>query len=171
MLKKLLVISAFALTLQACGTVAFNPPVHALAAHKIQDFEVTGTVKIDNEQVSDTPVILHSYGGTKLQSNYKEVTNTMVSQANAELERHGKSNNQGAEKRIGLKVTHLHSNYIAFFWKGSMTYTVTLGESESFDLTVNHSTGMNAQQNLSGAIADGVVALFHDNRVQAYLKK
>lgn len=155
--------------LQACGTIEHHPQVFELAATKISDFDVSGTVEIENKQESAEPVIIHSYGGTSYQSNYQQITNTMVAQARFELERHGKKSGGDSAKRIGLKVTHLNSKYIAFYWKGTMTFTVTLGDSDSFEMTVNHGTGAGAVQDLSGSIADGVVALLKDSRVQAYL--
>lgn len=154
--------------LTGCGTIAFDPPVFELAPSKIADFPVQGTVSIENAQPATEPVILHSQSGIRLQSNYHEVTKTMVTQARFELERHGKVN-PGSDKRVDLKVTHLESRYIFFYWKGTMTFTVSLGDGQRFDMTVNHSTGANAQQDLSGSIADGVVALYKDPRVLAYL--
>ena len=154
--------------LTGCGTIAFDPPVFELASSKIADFPVKGTVAIENAQPATEPVILHSQSGTRLQSNYHEVTRTMVTQARFELARHGKMS-PGSDKRIDLKVTHLQSRYIFFYWKGTMTFTVSLGDGQRFEMTVNHATGASAQQDLSGSIADGVVALYKDPRVLAYL--
>ncbi|PZW71414.1 hypothetical protein F471_00488 [Pseudomonas sp. URMO17WK12:I1] len=156
--------------LTGCGTIAFDPPVFDLAASKIADFPVKGTVTIENAQPATEPVILHSQSGTRLQSSNHEVTKTMVTQARFELARHGKVGS-GSDKRIDLKVTHLESRYIFFYWKGTMTFTVSLGDGQRFDLTINHATGASAQQDLSGSIADGVVALYKDPRVLAYLAK
>lgn len=154
--------------LTGCGTVPFDPPVFELAASKIADFPVSGTVTIENAQPSTEPAILHSQSGTRLQSNYHEVTKTMVTQARFELARHGKAR-QGNDKQIDLKVTHLESRYIFFYWKGTMTFMVSLGDGQRFEMTVNHATGASAQQDLSGSIADGVVALYKDGRVLDYL--
>lgn len=155
--------------LSSCGTIQFHPEMYGLAETSIPDFEVTGKVSILNAQESTEPTIIHSYAGTKYESNYKAITSTMVNQATLELARHGTGNNSGAAKSISLSVTHLVSKYVAFFWKGTMTFTVTLGQRESFDLTVKHGTGASAAQDLSGSIADGVVALFKNEKVQAYL--
>ena len=157
------------LLIQGCGTIPFNPPVHELAVESIPGFSVSGPVTINNAQENAEPVIIHSYGGTKYQSNYNEITETMVSQAKFELERHGTMSGGNQEKTIGLKVTHLISKYIAFYWKGAMTFTVTLGNGEEFELSIEHGTGSGAAQDLSGSIADGVVALYKDERVKAYL--
>jgi hypothetical protein len=156
--------------LTGCGTIAFDPPVFELASSKIADFPVRGTVTIENAQPATEPVILHSQSGIRLQSNYHEVTKTMVTQARFELARHGKVGS-GSDKKIDLKVTHLESRYIFFYWKGTMTFTVSLGDGQRFDMTVNHATGASAQQDLSGSIADGVVALYKDQRVLDYLAR
>ncbi len=171
MFKNLLTFLVITVGLQACGTIVFHPPVHELGANKVPDVAVSGQIQFANKQESVEPVILHSYGGTSLQSNYNEVTKTLVTQATSELARHGKNAKQGSDKVIGLKVTNLNSRYIAFFWKGTMTFTVMLGDAAPFEITVNHGTGAGAQQDLSGSIADGVVALFQDSRVQEYLRK
>lgn len=162
-------IIAAAMFLQACGPTKFNPPIHELKATSIPDFPVKGAVSISNKQPDTNPVIIHSYVGVSLESDYKSVTDTFVSQAKAELLRHGQPTTSGQPKSIGLKVTYLNSRYIAFFWKGTMTFTVNLGNGESFSMTVKHGTGAGAQQDLSGSIADGVVALFKDPRVKQYL--
>lgn len=168
MFKKVLIISTFVF-LGACGTIEYHPPVFGLSETKIPDFKVQGDVQIENIQDSVEPTIIHSYGGTSYQSNYKEITNTMVTQAEFELARHGDSVGGASDKKIGLKVTYLNSNYIAFYWKGTMTFAVVLGDADPFEITVNHSTGAGAAQDLSGSIADGVVALFKDERVSTYL--
>lgn len=170
-MKKLIIAASFLLLLQGCGTVQFNPPVHTLADTAIPDFPVAGDVDIINTQESTEPTIIHSYGGTKYESNYKTITDTMVEQAKSELAKHGDFRRKGADKTIGLSVTHLNSRYVAFFWKGTMTFTVTLGNEESFDLTVEHGTGAGAAQDLSGSIADGVVALFTNDKVKVYLAR
>ncbi len=169
-MKKLILISAI-LFLQACGTIMFNPPVYELAETTIPDFNVAGNVKIVNVQDSSEPAIIHSYGGTKYESNYKTITETMVTQAYFELERHGKNSGGDTDKQISLSVTHLQSKYIAFYWKGTMTFSVSLGDGEQFEITVKHGTGAGAAQDLSGSIADGVAALFKHEDVKAYLAK
>ncbi|HEY1029422.1 MAG TPA: hypothetical protein VGE28_17560 [Pseudomonas sp.] len=156
--------------LTGCGTVPFDPPVFELAPSKIADFPVSGAVSIENAQPSKEPTILHSQGGTRLQSNYYQVTQTLVTQARFELARHGRLA-AGKDKRIELKVSHLESRYIFFYWKGSMTFTVSLGDGQRFEMSVNHATGASPQQDLSGTIADGVVALFKDQRVLDYLAR
>ncbi|QLF93795.1 hypothetical protein HW090_11545 [Pseudomonas sp. ABC1] len=164
-----LTVVSLLLFLVGCGTKQFDPPIFPLAESKITDFPVSGNVSVKNIQESQEPTIIHSYSGIKLQSDYQKITQTMVEQARLELERHGEIKQGGGEKSISLKVTHLNSNYIAFFWKGTMTYTTLLGNGEQFDITVNHSTGAGVAQDLSGSIADGVVALFKDERVRKYL--
>lgn len=170
MISRVILVLFFAF-LAGCGTTQFNPPIFPLAETKISNFPVSGKVSIKNVQESKEPTIIHSYGGTKLQSNYQEITNTMVEQATLELERHGTVNKTGKEKTIGLKVTHLESKYIAFFWKGTMTYTASLGNGEQFEVTVKHGTGAGAAQDLSGSIADGVVSLFKHEKVLKYLSE
>lgn len=157
------------LLLQACGTIQFDPAIYPLAENKIENFPVMGKVEILSFQNTEESEIIHSYGGTKYQSNYKVITDTMVAQAKVELKRHGQLSAEKSIKLMGLKVTNLNSRYIAFYWKGTMTFEVKLGEQPSFEITVNHSTGAGPAQDLSGSIADGVVALYKDQRVLSYL--
>lgn len=168
-MKKLLLTLMLIGLLQGCGIIPVEPPIHPLRDNAIPDFQVKGTVEITNNQDNNDPQIVHSYGGTSWESNYKSITETMVEQVKLELGKHAVISENGADKSIGLKVTFIESVYIAFYWKGTMTYTVTLGNGEIFDKTVKHGTGMSAMQDLSGSIADGVVALFKDDRVKAYL--
>lgn len=162
-------IVAMIFLISGCGTMQFDPPVHELRETSIPDFKTSGKIEILNEQSSIEPAIIHSYGGIKYESDYQKITETMVDQAKSELDRHGINNGDEKAKTIGLKVTHLNSRYIAFYWKGTMSFTVFLGDGEGFDITVNHGTGAGAAQDLSGSIADGVVALFTHEKVKAYL--
>ncbi len=170
-MKKIIFMLLLPVVLSACGTVQFDPAIHQLAETAIPNFDVSGNVSITNNQTSSDPVIIHSYGGTKYESDYKTITETMVKQAENELARHATNKKSGSDKTIKLKVTHLNSKYIAFYWKGTMTYTVDLGNGSSFEKTIKHGTGAGAAQDLSGSIADGVVNLFKDERVISYLSE
>ncbi len=157
-----------ALALQACGTMAFTPAEYPLRDGLIPGFPVTGAVSISNNQPDKNPTIVYSYMGSKLSSDLNAITEVMVQQANKELDKNGKKNGGVASKTIALKVNSLVSEYIAFFWKSNMQFQATLGNGEVIDTTVPHTSGVLAQD-LNGCIAEGVMTLFKDERVKAYL--
>ena len=156
-----------ALVLQGCGTLAYTPMEWSVREGVIPRFDVAGSVKFENAQTAAGPAIVYSYGGTKLVSTYQTITALMTEQAENELRKNGNLRN-GVVKKIELKVTLLRSRYIAFFWKSVMEYEVRLGAGEIIKKRVTHGSG-NVQQDLNGCIAEGVIELFKDEKVKAYL--
>lgn len=92
----------------------------------------------------------------------------MVEQTRKELAKNGQLASSGKAKTLELKVTHLQSNYIAFYWKSNIKYSVTLGGSETFEKTVTHGSG-DLIQDLNGCVAEAVMKLLNDPKVVAYL--
>lgn len=156
--------------LQACGTRAYTPTVYELRDNVIPPFNVAGQVKIVNAQTSIDPAIVYSYAGTKLETNYKIVTATLIEHAERELKKNGRMSGNRSAKTIELKVTFLQSKYIAFFWKSKMTVEAKLGNGRVVNLDVAHGSG-NIMQDLNGCIAEGAIVLFKNETVRAYLAK
>ncbi len=155
--------------LTGCGTIAFTPTEYPLRDGLIPAFDVAGAVKISNAQPSTEPVIVYSFGGSQLSSDLKAITEVMVQQANKELQKNGHPKTGAfAAKSISIKVNSLLSRYIAFYWKSTIEFEATFGNGQTITLTVPHSSGI-LQQDLNGCIAEGVLTLFRDERVKAYL--
>jgi hypothetical protein len=138
------------------------------SAGPLPSFDVKGTVTIANLQTTSAPTIVYSYGGTKLSSDFETITQVMVQQANEELQKNGRSSTGGDAKTVGIKVTSLVSEYIAFFWKSHIDFQVTLGNGQTFTITAHHASGV-VDQDIDGCIAEGVIALFADQRLKSYL--
>jgi hypothetical protein len=153
--------------LSGCGTTAYTPTEYPLRDGLIPPFKVAGSVAVANAQPSSDEYIGYSYMGTKLGSDLKSITQTMVEQTVKELKKNGASG-AGAQKSIALKVNALQSTYIAMFWKSNIVFQATLGNGQVLDFTVPHSSG-SPHQNLNGNIAEGVMTLLRDARVRAYL--
>lgn len=167
-MKTRLLFILSALALQGCGTLAYVPMEWSIKEGDIPRFDVAGSVKFENAQPSSGPAIVYSYGGTKLASTYQAITELMVEQAGNELRKNGNPVRSGTAKKIELKVTLLRSRYIAFFWKSVMDYEVKLGTGEIIKKHVTHGSG-DVRQDLNGCIAEGVIELFKDEKVKAYL--
>ena len=163
-----LVAAAAALMLAGCGTMAFQPTEYPLRDGLIQAFPVNGTVTVANEQPSTEAVIVYSYGGSKLSTNLKAITDVMTLQAQKELQKAGQPAGPGSAKTIGLKVDVLLSEYVAFSWKSHSEFTARLGDGQTLKFNVRHASGVLAQD-LNGCIAEGVMTLLNDARVKAYL--
>lgn len=165
-LRLLLILSA--LFLHGCGTLAYTPQEWVIKEGDIPRIKVAGTVEIVNAQSSTNPEIVYSYGGTRMQTTYQAVTALMTEQARKELRKNGQPVGGGTPKKIELKVLELRSNYIAFFWKSYMVYQARLGNGQVIDKRVTHGSGQ-VHQDLNGCIAEGVIELFKDEDVKAYL--
>lgn len=161
-----LLILVFGLT--GCGTMPFTPQEYPLRDGLIPPLKVEGNVSINNVQNSTDEAIIYSYSGSKLASNYNAITQVMVDQATKELRKNGQFSNPDKNKSIDIKVTYLLSRYIAFFWKSELKYTATLGNSVTIEKTVNHGSGVLAQD-LNGCIAESVIDLLNDPKVMDYL--
>jgi hypothetical protein len=161
-----ILVAAAALT--GCGTIQFVPSEYPLRAGLIPKLTVNGDVQVSNAQPSTAEAIVYSYGGTKLASNYKDITQVMVDQTKKEIAKNGQVSPSGKTKAIDLKVTYLQSTYIAFFWKSEIKFTATLGTSGTVEKTVTHGSG-NVHQDLNGCVAEAVMKLLNDPKVIAYL--
>jgi hypothetical protein len=156
-----------AILLTACGTLPFKPAEYPLRDGLISPMTVNGQAQVTNAQPADGPVIVYSYGGTKLSSDLHSITEVMVQQATKEL---GKAAQQqpGSAKSIELKVNSLLSTYGVFYWTSKLDFEAKLGNGEVVKMTVPHTSG-SLQQDLNGCIAESVMTLLNDQRVRAYL--
>jgi hypothetical protein len=159
---------ALTLVLAGCGTMPYTPTEYPLRDGLIPKLDIAGTVAVTNAQPSTAPTIVYSYGGTKLSSDLKAITETMVRQTDGELQKNGHKTDGTARKSIGLKVNFLESNYVTFFWKSEIRFQAILGNGQTVDFSVHHSSGI-ALQDLNGCIAEGVMNLLNDQRIKTYL--
>ena len=164
---RLLLATIAVLLLAGCGTLPYTPMEYPLRDGLIASMPVNGTPQVTNGQAQTSPVIVYSYGGTKLSSDLHAITEAMVRQTSKELAKAAQPS-QGAPKTIELKVHSLVSRYSAFFWKSNLRFEATLGNGEVVAMTVPHSSGV-MLQDLNGCIAESVMKLLNDPRVRAYL--
>jgi hypothetical protein len=165
---RIFIITIAFMSLQACGTMSYSPEEHELRDGLIPKLDLTGEVLVLNVQESKDPVIVYSYGGTKLQSTYHDITSLMAIQTEKEIRKNGHIVNKGKNKTIDLKVTYLLSTYKFFHWKSEIRFTAKLGNGKKVTKIVNHGSG-SLQQDLDGCIAEGVIYLLNDEKVIAYL--
>lgn len=155
------------LCLAGCGTVAFTPTEYPLRDGLIAAIPLSGSAQVVNGQPASAPVIVYSYGGTKLSSDLHSITEVMVRQTEKELAKAAQPA-PGAPKSIELKVNSLLSKYAGFHWNSNLNFEARLGNGEVVSMTVPHTSGI-LQQDLNGAIAESVMMLLNDPRVRAYL--
>ena len=156
-----------ALCLSGCGTMQFTPSEYPLRAGLIAPLSVSGHTEILNGQPQTGPVIVYSYGGTKLSSDLRSITEVMVKQTSEELSK-AASPAAGTPKTIELKVNSLISEYSVFHWNSNLSFEAKLGSGEVISMVVPHTSGV-LQQDLNGCIAESVMKLLNDQRVRAYL--
>jgi len=156
------------LLLQAC-TRQFTHEEYPLDAKMIPAFNVNGQVTITNAQPSTTQVDVLSSGGNNWVSDLHTVTDGVVQQAIEELGKHGHVVNTTKPKSIGLKVLSLETSNRVFVWHSSMHMEAVLGDGETVELSNEHTSGWSAAQDLNGCMAEGVMTLFTNDKVLAYL--
>lgn len=168
-MKKLIPICAFGL-LTACGPVRFTPTEYPIAKEFITQIDLNGVIKVTNGQPSEENATVYSYGGTKLFSTLKILTDSMVQQTIKEIEAHSIQKNNNKTKTIELKVDSLLSKYAFMYWNSTLVFTAKLGNSKTVTKTILHTSGI-LQQDLNGCMADGVVQLLADPEVKAYFSE
>jgi hypothetical protein len=169
-MRKILWVTCMALFLQACGTMPYTPAEYPLRDGLISSLPVNGTTTIENKQPATDPVIVYSYGGSKLASTLNAITEVMVKQTQSELAKNGKVAAAGPAKSIQLKVNSLLSTYGVFYWRSNLNFEATLGDGTVITKTVPHGSGV-LLQDLNGSIAESVMVLLNDEQVRAYLAK
>jgi hypothetical protein len=163
-----LAVSLAVLLLSACGTRPYKPTEYPLRDGLIAAFPVNGAVAVTNAQPSTEPSVVYSYGGTKLASSLKDITEVMTQQTLKELQKAGKPVSSRAAKSIALKVDVLLSEYVFFSWKSHIEFQAKLGDGQTLNFNVRHASGI-LIQDLNGCIAEGVMTLLNDSRVKTYL--
>ncbi|MBD8879929.1 hypothetical protein IHE49_05500 [Rhodanobacter sp. 7MK24] len=153
--------------LSACGAHAFKPQEYPLRAGLIPSFLSAGTVTVGSTQSNAEPVVVSSYAGISLTSSLKDITDVMVQQTREEIGKNGQIS-PGSPKTLSIKVDSLVSKYIAFYYKSTIEFEVTLGNGETIKETVHHASG-ELPQDLDGCIAEGVMVMLNDSRIRTYL--
>ena len=166
LLATVTVIAAMALT--ACGTIQFKPAEYPLRDGLITAMPVAGDVAITNNQPSTAPAIVYSYGGSRLGTDLKAITEVMTLQTKKELQKAAQPQSAGTAKSMALKVNVLLSEYVMFSWKSHIEFEARLGDGQTLNFNVRHASGVLAQD-LDGCIAEGVMTMLNDARVKAYL--
>lgn len=160
---------ALALCLAACKTT-YRPTEYPLRDGLIPPIATTGDVRITNDQPSTDPLVVYSFGGSEMRSDLHAITETMVQQATRELAKNTRGARPGAAKRMLLKVTALYSDYGFYSFHSTIQFEVKLGDADPLRQTVHHGS-FDVTQDLNGCIAEGVMVLFKDESVRAYLER
>ena len=171
-MKKIIVIVAM-LLLQACAS-GYTPREYPVRDGAINKFTVIGNVNVTNAQPSTESVMVYSRNAGELSSNLKSITDMMVQITKRELIKNSQSDNGNVSKSIELTVLSLSSQYKMSHWEGELHFQAKLGngmiiEATTPYTTVYGTTGNNTLGSLNGSIAEGVVTLLNDQRVQLYL--
>ena len=154
--------------LVACGPVQFVPEQYPIDKGNIAQFDLKGKVQVLNGQPSEEKAVVYSYGGTKLLSTLKALTESMVNQTAKEIQSNARQSQFDKSKTIELKIDSLLSKYFLFHFNSTIKFTVKLGNGKILSKTVEHTSG-SVQQDLNGCIADSVVNLLSDPDVKNYL--
>ena len=166
-MKRFLPVLPLAL-LAACGPIKFTPVEYPIDKGNIAQFDLNGKAQVLNGQPSEEPAEVFSYGGTKLITTLKALTESMVNQTAKEIEANAKKANSDKPKTIELKIDSMLSKYFMFHYNSTIKFTVKLGNGKTLSKTVEHTSG-SVQQDLNGCIADSVVNLLSDPDVKSYL--
>jgi hypothetical protein len=159
----------FALLLTGCGAINYVPSEYEITTDRIQKFDISGTVTVENNQPDTTKTIVLSAPARDWVSDNHTVTEHLAAQLRRELAKHGNIINKTSDKSIGVKVTKQQANMYAFHMTGSLEVWITLGVAESFPINIDQGSPGNVWRVLNGNIALGVIEILSDKRVLAYL--
>lgn len=168
MSKKILFVLGAVVLLQAC-TRTWVHEEYPLKADMIPAFDVNGRVSITNAEPSTDKITVFEGGPNTRLSDRHTLTDGVVQQAIEELGRHGHVVNATRSKSIGLKVLSLRSNSRVFVFHSKMLMEAVLGDGETVELSNEHTSGWSLDQDLNGCMAEGVMTLFTNQKVLAYL--
>lgn len=166
MFRNVFTLILAALLLQACSTV-YTPKEYSFDTDSIPAFALKGNLTITGSQTSTDTIEVYKYGPTSISSNLKVINEMFVRQANAEQAKRARKQ-AGSDKSIDIKVASISSVAAFYHFNSSMVFQVKLGSGVIINKTVEHSSA-GVQSDLDGCIADGVMALFKDVKVQDYL--
>lgn len=167
-MRKVILLILTVLLLQAC-TKQFVHEEYPLDANMIPAFDVNGQVTITNAQPSTDTITVFEGGPNTRLSDRHTLTDGVVQQAIEELGRHGHVVGTTKTKSIGLKVGYLRSESRVFVFHSKMLMEAVLGDGETVELSNEHTSGWSLDQDLNGCMAEGVMTLFTNQKVLAYL--
>lgn len=167
-MRKAILLILAALALQACAR-QFTHDEYPLKADMIPAFDVKGQVTITNAQPSTTQYTVTSGAPFPLYSDRHTLTDGVVQQAIEELGKHGRVVGTTKPKSIGLRVVSLQSYDRLVVFHSIMRMEAVLGDGQMVELTNEHTTGFTVFQDLNGCMAEGVMTLFTNDKVLAYL--
>ncbi len=166
---KKLILAITILTLQACGAIQYKPETYEISAERIQDFPLSGTVTVSNDQPDKTPTAFFDSGAAQFMGTYNEVSEHMAKQLSAEISKHGQVQSSSGQKTISVKITRLHARQHIFHFTSEMNFTVKLGNGETLEKFVSQGSPANMYRVLNGTIALGVIEILKDPQVLNYL--
>jgi hypothetical protein len=164
---KAILVGVACCLLQAC-TVGLKVQDYKYEDKHFTPFEVKGNVVIKNGQPASNEISVYSASGVTVTSDLKTLTELMVQQSTAQIQQRGLVKGTTESKSIELKILTIKSEAAFYHANSKMLYQVTLGNGDVFSKTVEHSS-MDPHQDISGCVADGVIALLADAKVRAYL--
>lgn len=157
------------LALAGCGTMAYQPTEYPLRDGLVQPFDIHGKLTVSNAQPDTNKQLIFSSVPTNFESNLNAVTQALIEQTDKELSKNGRPSNPGAEKSLAMKVTYFQCRESGFHtWRTNMNFEVALGDGQTLEFVVPHTSGIQIQS-LDGGIAEGVMVLLNDERLKAYL--
>lgn len=167
-MRKVMLFILAAMLLQAC-TRQFEHEEYPLKPDMIPAFNVNGQVTITNAQPSTDKITVFEGGPNTRLSDRHTLTDGVVQQAIEELGRHGHVVGTTKTKSIGLKVGYLRSESHVFVFHSKMLMEAVLGDGETVELSNEHTSGWSLDQDLNGCMAEGVMTLFTNDKILAYL--
>ncbi|RRS05936.1 hypothetical protein EIP75_03505 [Aquabacterium soli] len=165
---KVVVVVCAAILLAGCGTVNYVPQEYVISAERIPNFDVNGSVLVQNIQTDQEQRKFFS-GAADWTGDYKTVTDHLVMQLNKEIAIHGKVIGRDKKKVLQVKVVQLAAVQHAFHFTSSMQVNVKLGDGAETTVRVSQGSPSDMWRVLNGTLALGVIDILKDPKVKAYL--
>jgi len=161
------------LFLSGCMSFTYHPAEYVLDDGRIDDFNVSGSVDVENGSIADESMVIFD-GVVTWSTSRKEINSALTAQLQEEVNRHGVVRGTKS-KPLQVTVNNYHAEQPGFVFKVSNDFTVSGdgGFKKDFKITdtTNGNIGGDIIRSFNSAIAVSVIHVLKDPDVLAYLAR
>jgi hypothetical protein len=130
---------------------------------------VARPIAIINGQEKDTPVLLGAKGVNELHGSLRDLTETIVMNANRELTKRSIGTDPGSPTALNIRVTAAGSDSSLLDVEATLEVEVVAGSGMTKNIKVTNKTPGSVPRAFNGAASLAVIEIFSDPDILAYL--
>ncbi|MDH3715581.1 MAG: hypothetical protein OET44_17230 [Gammaproteobacteria bacterium] len=174
MVRNLIVVVAAVLVLGGCSTTKhrYAPTLYGMdpsALAALNRLSVQRPIAVINAQQKDTQVLLGAKGVNELHGSLKDLTETIVMNANRELTKRSIGTNPGSPTALNVRVTAAGSDSTLLNVEATLEIEVVTGSGMTKNIKVTNKTPGSVPRAFNGAASLAVIEIFSDPQILAYL--